>query len=231
MLEDRNDDAEAQLRKVLAWEAPEHPGSSRSVSGALQVRIFRRDSFTCRYCGRQTIFLPVLRLLAMSFGHIFPYHPSWKMISCHMGFWRDSASCDHKVPIARLGSSEEENLVTPATCATPSNRTGLLRSLDGNSYPQQLLRGTDCPPVIPGFSASCSRDSQRHAHDMFGTGFGWWKERCRHNDRFLRSFAERFVLSVLAETTTHQTFTDDFGTECVLFDAFSIENSPEAWSC
>jgi hypothetical protein len=85
---------------------------SRAIPLRVQLQVFQRDSFTCRYCSRRTVLPPVLRLLSVVFPEIFPHDPKWKMVACHLAFWRDTASCDHIVPIARQGSSEPDNLVT-----------------------------------------------------------------------------------------------------------------------
>jgi len=79
---------------------------------SLQLKVFRRDRFTCRYCGRCAVFPPILRLLSITLSHVFQYHPHGKMSQCHLAFWRDLASCDHLVPVARFGKSDEQNLVT-----------------------------------------------------------------------------------------------------------------------
>jgi hypothetical protein len=136
VLENRNDDAQSGLKEVPGWRAPLHPiVTSFAVSCAMQLATFRQDSFTCRYCGRRTVFLPVLRLLAMPFGTIFPYHPRWKMTGCHLGFWRDVASCDHKVPIARLGSSEPSNLVTACYMCNSMKQNWLIEELGWELLP------------------------------------------------------------------------------------------------
>lgn len=130
MLDDRTVDAASDLRAVPGWQAPVDPArSSRGIPCAVQLEVFRRDSFTCRYCARRTILVPVLRLLAMPFSDIFPYHLHGKMTACHLGFWRDVASCDHKVPIARLGSSEPSNLVTACYMCNSVKQNWLIEEL------------------------------------------------------------------------------------------------------
>lgn len=105
--------AAQELESVPNWQAPSDSGSvPRSVPIPIQLEVFRRDHFTCRYCGRRTVLPPVLRLLSIAFGSVFPYHPHGKMSECHLAFWRDLASCDHVVPVARFGASDERNLVT-----------------------------------------------------------------------------------------------------------------------
>jgi len=64
------------------------------------------------YCGRRTVLPLILRLLSISLEEVFPYDPHWKMSDCHLAFWRDSASCDHRIPVARFGTSKQDNLVT-----------------------------------------------------------------------------------------------------------------------
>jgi hypothetical protein len=105
--------AARELGSVPSWQAPSDASYiPRSVPIPTQVKVFHRDRFTCRYCGRRTVLAPVLRLLSIALGGVFPYHPHGKMSQCHLAFWRDLASCDHLVPIARFGKSEESNLVT-----------------------------------------------------------------------------------------------------------------------
>ena len=74
--------------------------------------VFYRDNFTCRYCGRKTVFSGLLRIISHLFPKEFPYHPNWKMDKTHPAYWKLSASCDHVVPRARGGSDDVENLVT-----------------------------------------------------------------------------------------------------------------------
>ena len=106
----------AEAKNVLA-EIPGQPNEiflslSRGVPKRTQLMVFQRDGFNCRYCGRCVVVPPVLRLLSICFGEVFPYHPHWKMSVSHLAFWRDLASCDHLIPVARGGTSKAENLVT-----------------------------------------------------------------------------------------------------------------------
>ncbi len=77
----------------------------RSVPITLQCHIFFRDRFVCRYCEKRTIRPPVLRLVSHFLGDDFRYHPHGRMTECHIAFWRDIASCDHILPVARGGNS------------------------------------------------------------------------------------------------------------------------------
>jgi HNH endonuclease len=84
-----------------------------AIPRPLMIRVFRRDCWTCRYCGRRTIFYPVMPLLGIIFPEHFPYHPNWKGGQTHPAVAACSAVADHVVP-GSLGGAwlEESNLVT-----------------------------------------------------------------------------------------------------------------------
>jgi 5-methylcytosine-specific restriction endonuclease McrA len=77
------------------------------------ISIFRRDGWACRYCGKQTIFYPVMPLLGIMFPVQFPYHTNWKAGQTHPAVAACTAVIDHVVP-GSLGGAwlEEGNLVT-----------------------------------------------------------------------------------------------------------------------
>src|SRR5207302_10304834 len=97
-------------------EALERPSaasiSSRSVSQTTQLQVFKRDGFTCRYCSKRVLFVPVLRVLSILYPRALPYHTNWRWTECHPVYWTHAASCDHILPVARGGSSRLENLAT-----------------------------------------------------------------------------------------------------------------------
>lgn len=89
------------------------PGSKRtSVPAAAQMAVYRRDNFTCRYCGRQTLFTPVVRLLSAMCPSVLPYHPHWKRSECHDIYWVYTVSLEHVIPVAAGGSNEPDNIAT-----------------------------------------------------------------------------------------------------------------------
>jgi hypothetical protein len=86
-----------------------------TISPRSAIAIYRRDSWTCRYCGLKTIAPPVLRLLSEIYPKEFPYHPNWKAGETHEAWLLVSTSLDHLVPGARGGDwLAPENLV--ASC-------------------------------------------------------------------------------------------------------------------
>jgi 5-methylcytosine-specific restriction endonuclease McrA len=92
----------------------EPPGVRVNPSSAQAKSIFDRDRYVCRYCGRRTIDLDVLKALSRAFPDVLPYHPHWKFDASHMLYWTHSASVEHAVPVSRGGTSEPGNLIT--TC-------------------------------------------------------------------------------------------------------------------
>lgn len=127
LLEGSEAAAESALRRVAS---PPTPWVRRpSLPLSRQIEVFFRDGFSCRYCGRRTIFPPVLRALAARFPAVLRYHPNWKMAECDLAFWRESASCDHLVPVARGGSSEPQNLVTACYMCNSIKQNWLLEEL------------------------------------------------------------------------------------------------------
>ncbi len=113
LLKGNLDSAAQTLGEIPSWLPPTDAQlTARNVSMSAQVAVFRRDNYTCRYCDRHVVIPPVLRLLSISLGNVFPYHPHGKMSECHLAFWRDIASCDHLIPVAQRGSSKGDNLVT-----------------------------------------------------------------------------------------------------------------------
>lgn len=124
--------AESTLEK-LRCELP--PSLRRAtIAPEAQLRVFVRDGFACRYCGLEVVFVPVLRLLSARFPGALPHDPHWKMSQCHMVYWRHGASCDHIVPVARGGSSCEDNLVTSCYMCNSMKQNWLLEELRWQAF-------------------------------------------------------------------------------------------------
>ncbi|MDP8908131.1 MAG: HNH endonuclease [Chloroflexota bacterium] len=82
------------------------------MASATSLTVFRRDRWTCRYCGGRTIAPPVLRALSSLYPDEFPYHPNWKAGQVHPGYLLLSTTLDHVNPGSRGGSwGELHNLV------------------------------------------------------------------------------------------------------------------------
>jgi hypothetical protein len=103
--------AESALRRVIGGLIKDRP-KQKNLPLALQLEVFRRDRFTCRFCGRKTVFLPVMLLLSMKFPYSLAYRQENDQEECHLSFMRDSPSCDFLQPPAKGGKKEKANLLT-----------------------------------------------------------------------------------------------------------------------
>jgi 5-methylcytosine-specific restriction endonuclease McrA len=83
---------------------------------AQKRRVYERDSFTCWFCQKRTIYTPVLMGLSARFSEEIPYRSAnWRPVEDHILYWTCTASWDHRRPVARGGSSgDSDNIIT--TC-------------------------------------------------------------------------------------------------------------------
>lgn len=77
--------AERQLSEIAYERVP--ATKRRSVPRALIVRVYRRDCWTCRYCGQQTIFYPVMPLLGTSSESNFRSIPTSRPAKPTLRWW------------------------------------------------------------------------------------------------------------------------------------------------
>jgi hypothetical protein len=114
----QGDSAEsARLVELIANPGSLSPTTRLSYSLRRWVAVFARDSYTCRYCDRQTIAPPVLRVVSHVFPAVFRFHPNWKTSETDASYFVLSTSADHVVPVTRGGGDEPSNLATACwTC-------------------------------------------------------------------------------------------------------------------
>jgi 5-methylcytosine-specific restriction endonuclease McrA len=109
------------------------------LSKALQVRVFRRDKWLCRWCGRPVIFAPVMHYLerwtrAQGYsGPLAYFDPRWRRDAAplldHLG-----AVVDHIEAFARGGLHDEPNFVT--SCCKCNAR----KSAGSAKEPRRLIK-------------------------------------------------------------------------------------------
>jgi 5-methylcytosine-specific restriction endonuclease McrA len=78
----------------------------KSLSLATQLEVFQHDHFTCRYCGKLTIFAPAARIVSALYPDALPYHPHGKYGKCHRLYWTHTASVDHVRPVASFEADD-----------------------------------------------------------------------------------------------------------------------------
>ena len=84
-----------------------------SMSRSLQGEVYRRDRFTCRYCGGRLIPTPVMELIGELYPDDFPFHPNWKGGQTHPAILSRSPVVDHVEPGSLGGDwARLDNLVT-----------------------------------------------------------------------------------------------------------------------
>jgi len=91
------------------------PHGNRTPPPSIQIEMFRRDGFTCRYkhCQRKTFIPPLFRALSLQYPDLIRWHKNWR--GTHPLVWLYTASVEHIVPWADSRSSNPEiNLIT--TC-------------------------------------------------------------------------------------------------------------------
>lgn len=121
-LTDSQGDVAQAYMDAIAFDWPTIAPRGSVPVGQL-VRIYDRDRYTCRYCGKRTVHLAVLRLLSFAYPREFPHHPNWKADSCHPAYAEVSTSNDHVRPVSRGGALRDDaNIVT--ACAGCNYRKG-----------------------------------------------------------------------------------------------------------
>lgn len=128
--------AERQLSEIAYERVP--ATKRRSVPRALIVRVYRRDCWTCRYCGQQTIFYPVMPLLGNIFGEQFPFNTYFKAGETHPAVVALSSTVDHMVPVRAGGDwRAESNLMTACWPCNARKRDLTLEQLHWSLRPAE----------------------------------------------------------------------------------------------
>jgi 5-methylcytosine-specific restriction endonuclease McrA len=110
------------------------------LSKELQLRVFRRDKWVCRWCDRPVIFAPVMRLIerdVRTAGKGEPlsyYHAHWTRDGAPL-LDELGAVIDHIEAHSAGGSSEEENLAT--ACCKCNVRKSAARLDEWGKRPQR----------------------------------------------------------------------------------------------
>ncbi len=84
----------------------------KTIQQKMQLMVWIRDGWTCRYCGKEVFFAPTLKLLE----ELSPHHGYYdahgnerKMISLFAHRW---ASVDHDIPHSKGGEDSLNNYIT-----------------------------------------------------------------------------------------------------------------------
>jgi HNH endonuclease len=121
----------SRLVELLANPGALNPTVRPAPSLRRWAAVFARDSYTCRYCARHTIALPVLRIVSTVFPSLFRFHPHWKASETDTAYLVLSTSADHVQPVTRGGDDSPSNLVTACWRCNETKENFLLSELRG----------------------------------------------------------------------------------------------------
>ena len=110
----------------------------QTIPKRVQLQVWKRDNWSCRYCGTPVFFTPTLKLLnRLSPNHGY-YHPNGKAGKLLPLFQWGWASVDHVKPHAKGGADSEHNYVT--ACWKCNLRWRDKTHADGKPRPRQVNR-------------------------------------------------------------------------------------------
>jgi 5-methylcytosine-specific restriction endonuclease McrA len=150
------------------------------LTKALQVSIFRRDGWLCRWCSKPVIFAPVMKCIEIEVrasGHNDPlayYHAHWTRATAPL-LDELGAVLDHVIPFCTGGPCTEENLVT--SCAKCNGRRG---SAPLDKWNQRVIRTPikgkyGEPQAWDGLSSLFVVLADRHSNVLSAGERGWLK--------------------------------------------------------
>jgi hypothetical protein len=101
----------AKLMDSIRFEPPQAEATP-DLRTPQKARVFKRDRFSCRYCGTPTIPPIILRVFSALYPVEFPFDPHWNTRVSHIAYWSVSASVDHVLARSTGGGDDIDNLVT-----------------------------------------------------------------------------------------------------------------------
>jgi 5-methylcytosine-specific restriction endonuclease McrA len=121
------------------------------ISKAVQVAVFRRDGWLCRWCRKPVIFAPVMKFIEREVkqsgytGNLAYFHSHWTRkdapILDELG-----AVIDHVEAFSIGGSSEIENLVTACNKCNAQKSSAISTKWD-ERRPRKVVKGKYGEPV------------------------------------------------------------------------------------
>ena len=121
------------------------PAAARVPGLALNRRltIWRRDSFTCQYCGSRTIIEPMIEWVSLCYPDSYEYDSYWPEVGCHWLVKIVGGTVDHVKPRARGGTNDAENLVTACNRCNYVKEDFLIEEL-GWADPRAVTKAVAC---------------------------------------------------------------------------------------
>jgi 5-methylcytosine-specific restriction endonuclease McrA len=112
------------------------PEKRTNIPKQIQLKVWNRDNWTCRYCGKPVFFAPALKLLDKKSPNHGYYHPNGKEENMLPLFQRGWASVDHVEPKSKGGEDSMDNYVT--ACWGCNLKWGQKTHSEGKHKPNEL---------------------------------------------------------------------------------------------
>ena len=141
LLDQNNDNAVKIIREEYPFTVLKR--SKRKYTDAQKMKQYIKDGFIDRYTGQRLVNPGVLKVISYYFPDDFPYHPNWKMDSCHNAYWELIPTIDHIYPIALGGADSEENYATTSMLHNSIKNNWTLEQLQWSLYPPGDIKEWD----------------------------------------------------------------------------------------
>src|SRR5689334_14946573 len=135
------DNAQQAIRAEYPFK--EQPTQARKYTERQKLALYARDGFIDRYTGKRLVYIGILRLFSALMPTEFPYHPNWKIESCHPAYWELTPTLDHIIPVTRGGSDEPENWATTSMVSNAAKANWTLEELGWKLLPPGNLAEWD----------------------------------------------------------------------------------------
>lgn len=134
-----------QAKQIINVEYPfRNPTTKvRKYTDKQKMYQFFKDGFIDRYSGDKLVNPGLLKVISYYMPKDFPYHPHWKMESCHNAYWELVPTIDHIYPIALGGIDTEENWVTTSMLHNSIKCNWTLEQLNWKLYPAGNYKNWD----------------------------------------------------------------------------------------
>lgn len=121
-------------------EETENKRNRKNIPKNVQLEVWKRDNWFCRYCHRPVFYSPALKL----FNELNPNHQYYhkngktgKMLQLFQWSW---ASVDHITPFTRNGKDDVENYVTACWECNLKYNDKLVG--EGKPAPREVIKST-----------------------------------------------------------------------------------------
>lgn len=150
------------------------------LTKSLQLSIFRRDNWLCRWCAKPVIFAPAMKLLEIELrtsGFDMPlayYHTHWTRATAPL-LDELGVVLDHVTAFSVGGKSEEENLVTACAKCNGRKSAAPLENWNQRVIRKPIKGKYGEPQAWDGLSGAFIVLAERYPHKLTAGERAWLK--------------------------------------------------------